>query len=303
MGPQTKGSSAMHVLNQRIYLGFPDTGGKRPYLVAVKVAPVAPGLDVSSDTEAENLAAHKMPKLGLAAPMSMIDAIGDLNNRVYLFNNGGCIRATVAQPASYELKPTDWAGCTPTKAAYTSKISRTTSKVSGITPADKAFPQLAVFKGRLYAGRNTTTGPQLWACNPSASGDNGQCDPADWQLIAANTKGDTALSQFNNAGNTRISLVAATATYLYVGFDNAKGLTIFRSAAASPAGPATFTGDSGCKASNHPATCAGLGGSGLGKSTNTRILDGIATTFTGSSYLYLVTGDGSGAVSVYRVAN
>jgi hypothetical protein len=293
----------MHVLNNRIYLGFPDTGGKRPYLVALKVPPGAPGLDVSSDTEAENLGAHKMPKLGLSAPMSMIDAIGDLNNRVYLFNNGGCIRATVAQPASYETKASDWAGCTPTAAAYSGKTSVTTSKVSGILPADRAFPQVATFKGRLYGGRNTTAGPQLWACDPTSTGGNGQCEPADWKLIAANTKGNATLSQFNNTGNTRITLVAATATYLYVGFDNKAGITLFRSAAAAPAGAATFTGDKGCKASAHPATCAGLGGSGLGKTTNTRILDAVTATFAGKSYLYLTAGSGSGAVSVYRVAD
>ena len=47
-----------------------------------------------------------------------------------------------------------------------------------------------------------------------------QCDPGDWSLIAANSSGDTQLSQFNNPNNTHISLLAATQTHLYVGFDN-----------------------------------------------------------------------------------
>jgi hypothetical protein len=301
MGPQTRGSSSMHVLGNRVYLGFPDTGGKRPYLVALKVTPGAPGLDVSTTAEAENLGAHKMPKLGSSAAMSMIDSIADLNNRVYLFNNGGCMRATVAQPASYETKPSDWADCTPSNPKYSAKTAVTTSKVQGIEPADKTFSQVAVFKGRLYAGRNTTGGPQLWACDPTTSGDNGQCEPGDWELVAANTKGDAALTQLDNVSNAKITLVASTPAHLYVGFDNAQGAVLFRTAATAPAVAADFAGESGCTASAHPANCAGIGGNGLGQASNTRLFHAVAASFTGASYLYLTAGSGSGPVRVYRI--
>jgi hypothetical protein len=301
MGPQTKGSSTLHVLGNRVYLGFPDTGGNRPYLVALKVTPPAPGLDVSSTNQAENLGAHKMPKIGLSAPMSMIDAMTDFNNRVYLFNNGGCIRATVAQPASYETKASDWADCTPSNATYSNKTAISTSKVQGIEPADKAFPQLAVYKGRLYAGRNTTVGPQLWVCDPATTGDNGQCDPGDWKLVAANTKGTTGLTQLNTASNAKISLVASTPAHLYIGFDNTQGVVLFRTAAAAPAVASDFSGDNGCKASTHPAGCAGLGGAGLGQTSNTRLFHAQTASFAGASYLYLTAGSGSGPVRVFRI--
>jgi hypothetical protein len=301
MGPQTRGTSTMHVLGNRVYLGFPDTGGKRPYLVVLKVTPGAPGLDVSTTAEAENLGAHKMPGIGCSAAMSIIDSMADLNNRVYVFNNGGCMRATVAQPTSYEIKPSDWADCTPSNPEYSARTAITTSKVQGIEPADKAFSQVAVYNGRLYAGRNTTAGPQLWACDPTISGDNGQCEPGDWKLVAANTTGDAALTQLNNASNTRITLVASTPTHLYLGFDNAQGVVLFRSAAAAPATAADFTGESGCSATAHPAGCTGIGGNGLGSASNTRLFDAVGASFTGASYLYLTAGSGSGPVRVYRV--
>lgn len=303
MGPQTKGSSTMHVHGNRVYLGFPDTGGSRPYLVALKVAPGAPGLDVSGTNQAENLGAHKMPGIGGSAPMSMIDAMTDFNNRVYLFNNGGCMRATVAQPASYESKASDWADCTPSNATYSGKTAISTSKVQGIEPADKAFPQLAVYKGRLYAGRNTSAGPQLWVCVPTTTGDSGQCDPGDWKLVAANTKGTAGLTQLNNPGNAKITLVASTPAHLYIGFDNTQGVALFRTGAAAPAVAADFSGEGGCKASAHPAGCAGLGGAGLGQATTTRLFHAETASFAAAFYLYLTAGSGSGPVSVYRIAD
>jgi len=301
MGPQTKGSSTLHVLGNRVYLGFPDTGGKRPYLVVLKTTPSAPGLDTSTTSEAENLGAHAMPKIGLSAPTSMIDAMTDFNNRVYLFNNGGCMRATVAQPASYETKASDWADCTPSHAMYNSKTAVTTNEVQGIEPADKAFSQLAVYKGQLYAGRNTTAGPQLWACDPATAGDAGQCDPGDWKLVAANTKGAAELTQLNNAANAKITLVASTPAQLYVGFNNAQGVVLFRTAAAAPTVAADFTGNSGCNASAHPAGCAGLGGAGLGQANTTRFFHAETASFSGAFYLYLTAGSASGPVSVFRV--
>jgi hypothetical protein len=305
MGPQTKGSSAMHVFNGRVYLGFPDSGGKRPYLVVVKTTPGTPGLDATA-SDAENLGADLMPGIGVSgtpanpADPSIIDSIIDFKNKLYVLNNGGCICSKTAAPGSYTAS--GWAPCTPSAADFTAKTSITTSKVGEIEPADKAFPQLAVFKGRLYAGRNTTTGPQLWACTPGADGAKDLCDPGDWTLVAANSTGDGSLSQFDNPDNTRISLVSATADHLYVGFDNAKqGLVVFRSNSTAPGARSDFEGESGCPASAHPATCEGLGGNGLGSAGNTRVLHGVALGFSGKDYVYLVAGDGTGPVKVFRI--
>ena len=300
LGGATKGSSAIHVFGDRLYLGFPDTGGSRPYLVVLKTTPPSPGLDVATDAEAENLDAEKMPGIGKSSGMSMIDSIGDLAGLLYVFNNGGCMRSTSATPASYDATPSDWAICTPSSATYTGKTSVTTSKVAEIEPADKAFPQVAAFQGRLYAGRNTTAGPQLWACDPGASPG---CAPGEWTLVAPNTTGDLQLCQFNNPNNTHISLVVATAQHLYVGFDNAvDGLVVLRTSKAAAATAADFTGLAGCSGAAHPTSCAGLGGNGFGNaSVNRRIFDAAGMTFAAKDYVYLTVGDGTVAVSVYRI--
>jgi len=243
-----------------------------------------------------------MPGVGLSAAMSMIDAIVDFNDRVYVANNGGCLRSTTAQPGSYASSPADWTVCSPSAATFTGKTAVTTNKVSEIEPADKAFPQLAVLGGRLYAGRNTVDGPQLWVCNPAASGAAADCDPGDWSLLAPNTQGDVELSQFNNPNNTRVALVAATSQHLYVGFDNAQdGIVVLRSSNPAPTTVADFEGDKGCPAAAHPATCPGIGDNGLGQATHTRILHGVVLEFAGARFIYLAVGDGTGPVSVYRV--
>ncbi|MEN8162266.1 MAG: hypothetical protein ABFS41_19500, partial [Myxococcota bacterium] len=53
--------------------------------------------------------------------------------------------------------------------------------VSFVNP--KAVPQMAVFRGRLYAARNTTDGPQLWGCDPAVAA---RLNPRDqFRLIRA----------------------------------------------------------------------------------------------------------------------
>ncbi len=303
LGANTRGISAMRVFNDRLYLAFPDTGGQRPYFLALATLPLPPGLDATA-SDVENLRADNMPGLGAgnSAPMVMIDWLWVFNDRLYATNNGGCIRSTTATPRAYAAFPSDWWGCTPNAPAYTAKTSVTTTKVANIEPADKAIPQMATFGGGLYLARNTTAGPQLWVCAPTLAGDPSQCDPPDWSLVAPNTAGDPQLSQFNSSNHTRLSLLVATPQHVYVGFDNSiDGVTLFRSLGAAPSTRSDFEGHDGCAATDYPTACEGLAGAGLGTAANTRILDGVATTFGGKDYVYVVTGNGTGAARVYFI--
>lgn len=292
--------SALRVFGDRAYLAVSDEGGAKPYLVVLTTTPPAPGFDAAKPADAESLAADKMPGIG---GQRAIDSFGELNGRLYLFNPGGCIRSTTTQPRSYNGFPADWAVCTPSAGAYLAKTSLPATKLVDIEPNDKAVPYLATFKGRLYAARHTTTGPQLWGCNPLANGDPLQCDPGDWSLIAGNSLGDLDLTQFDNGNNTAITLLAATANHLYVGFENGTdGVVLFRSSAAAPTTRADFTGLAGCSAAQ--TSCPGLGGNGLGVVPKmTRILDGVAATFGARDYVYLVVNDGTNAVRLLRVAD
>ena len=307
-GGSTKGVSAAHTLGDRLYFGMQDTGGNKPYFFALVSTVQAPGLNAvvglqpTAGTHVLDLQGDELPdlgqKMGNSAPVVLIDSITDFNARIYVANNGGMVRATTNLPLSPAFAPGHWVKASPTRVEFTAKASVTTPKTASLLPSDRAFPAMVSFKGRLYAARNTTTGPQLWGCDPQ--GDLA-CDPADWILIAANGQGDTQLTQLNDAANTTIGLLAATANTLFIGFNNASGVQIFKTTAATPTLRSDFTGQLGCVAG--VAGCNGLGGKGLGApATNTRILDAKAMTFNAQSWLYVVAGNATAPVQVFRVS-
>ncbi|MBI3180105.1 MAG: hypothetical protein HYZ27_10615 [Deltaproteobacteria bacterium] len=313
LGGQTLGISAMHVFNERLYLGFPDSGANRPYLVALLRAPAAPGLDavagagcIPAAQDACDLEADAIPGVGdSSSAVVIIDAITDFNNRLYLANAGGVSRSLSDAPLAGTLAG-QWVGVTPTAAAYAASPSVTTSKTADLEPTDKAVPAFAAFGGRLFLSRNSAAGPQLWMCAPGvvagpAPASATDCDGGDWTLVATNTTLNPDLSQFDNTAHQRATLLAAGANHLYLGFDSATGVNIFQTTATAPAGPADFTGEGDCSAAAHPASCPGLGGTGFGLATNTRILASIMLRLGARDYLYIVTGDGSGPVRVYRI--
>ena len=217
---------------------------------------------------------------------------------IYLANNGGIAHSNSNDPPSptVPLLP-DWTTATPSDPAYGAKSSVTTKKTHDIEPSDKAIPQMAVLGGKLYAARNTTSGPQLWVCTP---GTDLTCSPNDWVLLAPNGIGDTQLSQFDDPQNTRIALLAATSSQLYVGYNNTAGLVIYRSSGTAPASRSDFEGAGGCDASTAPSSCDGLGGRGLGVGA-TGIFDGRVLTYGSKDYVYLTAGTGTSGFRVFRL--
>jgi hypothetical protein len=307
LGSQTRGTESMLVFRDRVYVGFPNTGTTRPRLVVLRKTPPAPGFAPQQPSQFVDLVVDGISGfggntlLGLGAnPASIVgvDSLAAFNDRLYAANNGGIIRSTDNDPQPPGLLSSSFATATPNAAAYTAKTSLALTKTRDIEPADKAFSQMAVLGGRLYAARNTTTGPQLWACSP---GLDVNCDPADWTLLAPNNTGDVRLSQFNDANNKSVALLVATATRLYVGYNNAGGIRVYRSKTLSPLTRADFEGAAGCNAANAPGACDGLGGAGLG-SAATRIFDGRAMTYSGVDYLYLTAGNGTSGFRVFRLA-
>jgi hypothetical protein len=268
--------------------------------------PSSPGSTPSSGTEAVNLRIDQVSGIGSnallnrnTAPVQMIDSQAAFNDLLYLANNGGIVHSNTNDPQpSLNGSPPSWTTSTPTDPAYAAKQSLTTRKTQDLEPADKAVPRMAVLAGKLYAARNTTSGPQLWVCTP---GSDLGCDPGDWALLAMNGVGDTQLSQFDDPQNTRVTLLAATSSRLYVGYNNAAGLVLYRSKNNAPATRSDFEGAAGCDASMAPSACDGLGGRGLGAGA-TRIFDGRVLTFAGKDYVYLTAGDGASGFRVFRVA-
>jgi len=285
---QTKSFSAGLLFKGRLYLGAADRSGNRPLLLALLTRPTAPGLEAAAGTDLISLDADKMPGIGRSATVSMIDSLASFNERLYVFNNGGCVRSTTDTPGNYTNNPTDWASCTPLAAAYTGKASVTPDGGADLTPADRAFPQIASHKGRLWAARNTVDGPQLWMCSPASSGLALQCDPGDWSLFAPNSSGDSQLTQFESADNQSISLLVATSDTLFVGFDNPNGIELWKTTAGGTEPPEVTDFER-------------IGTGGLGSSNLRRIFSATALETGGTSYLYLTGGDGTGAVRAFRI--
>jgi len=301
---ETRGTSSLLVFRDRVYLGFGGTGASRPTYLVLRKMPSSPG-STPTGGDLMNLRINDVSGVGSTALLNrnttqtqMIDSQTGFNDLIYVANNGGIVHSNSNDPlppATGLLPP--WTTSTPSSSTYGAKASVTTRKTLDLEPADKAFPQMAAFGGRLYAARNTTSGPQLWACAP---GSDQACDPQDWTLLAANGVGDTGVSQFDDPQNVRVTLLAATSSHLYVGYNNIAGLVLYRSRVSAPSSRADFEGAAGCDASQAPSSCDGLGGRGLGAGA-TRIFDGRVLTYGGKDYVYLTAGNGSSGFRVFRL--
>ncbi len=308
LGGNTRGFSAALGVGNRLYLGFPDNGGERPYGVVLLAAPPWPptpslgGLDASSGSDVKNFDLHgayddTYAKTGEAtfAPISMVDTIAEMNGRIYIFNDLGCLVSKSSTPNSKG----DFDACSPPVPglAYTQSESIEPTKQYDLEPHDRAWPAAVVWNGQLYAIRNTYTGPQLWSCDP---GPDTVCDRTDWRLVAAD---GTLRTRFGKAGASAATLLLATPTHLYVGFDDAAtGVHLFRTGFPAPTVPSDFSGKDGCVAGN--AGCEGIGGDGFGSGAAlSRIFDAKAVALgDGSFEVVLATGNGTAPVRVVRIA-
>jgi hypothetical protein len=297
LGAATRGFTAARVIGDRLYLGFADNGGSRPYGVALLTAPSAPGLDAVQGVHALELGLHEAYNTAYASftTISMIDAIGELNGRVYFFDNSGCLGSKTPTPATKD----DFFACSPTTDVdYALASAVDPTRQYDLEPRDRAWPQVAAWNGRLFAIRNTTSGPQLWCCEPGRRGDPLLCDRSDWYLVAGDA---TYRTRLGKATASAASLLVATPTHLFVGFDGPAGVHVFRTAVPDPTVASDFTGRDGCVAGT--AGCEGIGGDGFGATTPlVRIFDAKAIpTPEGRTDLYLTTGDGVGPVHLVRI--
>ncbi len=273
LSPSQKNTTLMTDFGNLLIMGF---GGKGLMLVALKAMPSPPGEIAEWGVTGFDLTPYSVPGISTG---TQVDAARGFGGMLHVFNSGGCARINDPDVTVGNLS---WSSCTPSAPAYAAKASVATPKSADLTPADYAFPAVLPYGGRLYAARNTIAGPQLWACAPGA---DGVCDPGDWSLIAPNGSGDAQLTQFDDPASSAITLLAATSTHLYVGFNNAGGVGVFRSALAAPASRADFQR---------------VGPPGLGLSA-TRIFDAKALVFAGNQSVYATVGDGVSPLSLVRL--
>jgi hypothetical protein len=298
LGGNTRGFASALGVGNRLYLGFPDNGGNRPYGLALLAPPSSPGLNTSSGVNVIDLDLGEAFKkaLGTYASIATVDAIAALNGRVYFFDDIGCIVSKTAEPRDDE----DFVGCSPTaSAAYVADQAVEPTRQHDVEPRERAWPQVAVWNGALYAIRNTYTGPQLWACDLARGATPTVCEPGDWSLVAAEGAYRTRLGR---PDVTSATLLVATPTHLYVGFDDpVRGIHVYRTSVARPTQASDFSGHDGCVAGS--STCEGLGGDGFGEGARlARIFDATTIASPGHTDLYLTAGNGTDAVRVVRIS-
>jgi hypothetical protein len=303
----TNATSAVAFHNQ-LYVGFQSPGG--PVLEAVSAMPSLPG----SGASASEMGASIMLGIG-GTSTAMIDSMAvfgpPLGDTLYLANANGFTRTSTPSPSQCTAGLLglgilgtcgDWVDATPNAFDYTVSPSFTTTKTSDLEPADRAVPAMASYGGRLFAARNATAGPQLWACTPSSGT---QCSPGDWSLVAGNNVGNPHLTQFNDPSNNAITLLAATSQHLYVGFNNlTRGVVVYRAASTAATDISDFHGRLdgpavGGSCTGAGTACPGFGGDGLGLGA-TRIFDGKVFNLSAAENLYLAVGTGTSPVSIYR---
>lgn len=289
-------TSALAGVGSRLYIGASGHSAKRAKLLAMRTQPPAPGLD-ATNYDVEDMRLDRLASWSTDSDAMNVDAIASHGPLVYVAQRSAWVRADVASPLPVDTLCqgcSDWITVTPSAAAYTARASRSTPKTSQLEPRDRAIPQIAAFSDHLFVARNTVAGPQLWSCSAVTS----RCDPGDWSLVAPNSLGDTLLTQFDNPSLTSITVLVATPGFLYVGFDSLDGVQLFRTANPAAAARSDFEGSGGCSAAQHPTSCQGYGGTGLGNASTTRFFDAAALTSAGTTSVWVTVGTGSDPVSL-----
>lgn len=265
----TLAGTALVATGDRMYVATADKGGRRPALYALTTMPQSPGIDATA-SDVLDLRTDLVPGVQSVNAFDMIDELVEVDGVLYGANRTAWFRSTVASPQSAADSPVDWAVIHPSAEAFTTTIGRVQTTARDLEPADRAVPQIASFGGRVFVARNTTVGPQLWACDAP-------CDSAAWYLVAPNNDG-APLTQFDDLSLHSVSMVVATPAFLYVGFDSTDGVRVFRTAKPDARTHADF----------EPYGSVGFGD----RAAYTRILDAAVLTLDGTPRVWLTAGNG-----------
>jgi hypothetical protein len=293
---------SMAALGDRLYVGLQVNGAEgagRPRMIVLTRTPSAPGLDATAnDTQATTFANTPMGEGQGPSSISQVDALRGFEGRLFVANRRAVLASRDGTPDLSADPSTQFDDCTPLEplapgtgweatsiAAYPEKVD--------VTPAQMGVTGLAAWQGNLYLARNTSAGvPELWVFTPrhDALGRFLGCaaDRSDWRLVATG---------FGDAGNGKVTALFASRSWLYVGFDNASGLQLFRTQAVAPAGEADFRGGRGCT-----APCEPVGSAGFGDAGNVAFLDARAIRFGSVDQVWATVGTTAGPVRVFRIS-
>ncbi len=291
-GNNTKSIQTPYAVDNNLYLGFSSAHNQQAPIVSRHVV-TAPGgvVTVASGTDMSIRSVSYLGKQGSPANPAAstsgsivgIDSMIKYRGFLYLANNGGI---------KYSSNFTNFSGsvlATPSTQAGTTLWLPSLEKVS---PGLKGVPILREYNGRLYMARNVTSGTpdnyarlrgELWKCDPGTSGGALTCDPGDWTRIITGEESDltaSAISLLQENGSGR----------LYVGFDHASGVSVWRIESANPSATTGTMTSAGWEQQGS----LGLVGGHIKIYSSASISDG---TY---DYIYLTAGDDAQSIRVYR---
>ena len=298
---------AMTTFNDEVIKGASGDGSYRPKLLKV---PYINPQDINATTNnMYDLNARFIPDIGISAFYGVnknngdddtlsIDSMMEFDGQLYVANNGGIARTKAGQEPTRCSDTTQcrtyWEGLfsqnlviNTGKSAYDNKRSVNLSEGFNLRPYKKAIPYMTTYTDPmtnqyLIFGRNVSNtgydgGTQLF-----------RLDTNDNLVMIANDGNN--LTNMGDTNNKAISLVTVNGSYLYVGFDNTvTGFELYRTNKASPSAVSDF----------ERVSTDGLGSG----NTITRSFSSTSLQMGGYYYLYIVAGDNSNPIQIYRFKN
>jgi len=156
----------------------------------------------------------------------------------------------------------------------------------------------------LLSERYTNRETQIWRCDPERTGSADSCESGnydsasgyagDWTLVDGVSGSGDGLTNFGDTGNHSITLLITNGSHLYVGFDNANGVEIYR----------TKKGITEPSIEDDFERVGGAIADGLGDPDHMKeIYSAISISRGLDHYLYVSIGLGGSPVAVYRNRN
>jgi hypothetical protein len=272
----------------QLHLALQTDAGEPPRMVVLRATPTSPGIDATAgDAFGISFAGTPIEETGPGnSPIAQVDAIKGFEGRVFVANRRGVLVSNgPASELTGGVAASQFTECTPRDpASWTSTAIDRNPSDRDVTPADRGVTGFAVWQEKLYLARNTAAAvPELWVFTPRHDGTGAflgcALDRSDWRLVATN---------LGDAGNTHLTALFASERYLYVGYDNAAGVQLWRTEAADPR-EADFVGP--------------LAGPGLGApSSNPHFFDARAISDGTLDHVWVTVGSGDVPVGVYRIS-
>jgi hypothetical protein len=291
---------SMAELNGRLYLGLQVDSAERPRMVVLTRTPTFPGLDATpAEAFATTFQGTAMGERGGGTwPISQVDALLGFEGRLFVANRSAVLVSRNGFPGTDASSQFDECTPLPPSTWETTGVGQYPAK-QDVTPADKGVTGMVAWSGRLYLARNTAGNvPELWVFTPRRDPGTGAflgcaVDRSDWRRVA---------THFRDPANTHLTALFASDRYLYVGYDDAGGVQLWRTDHPAPQDEAAFTGTAGCRAFTvvDGVTCRPVGGAGFGDPLNTRFFD--ANRFGAADQIWATVGNPAAPVRVFRIA-